>query len=127
MMLRLPRHPAVWFAALLLWFGVLWFCSTIEGGDAPQPLPHFDKFLHFSYFFAGGILAAGWLHALRPDWKRIVPAAIVLLAVLAFIDEWHQCYTPGRSGADPWDWLADLLGASCGACALKALQRRFSR
>jgi VanZ family protein len=126
-MLRLPRHPAVWLAALLVWFGVLWFCSTIEGSGEPPPLPHFDKVLHFTYFFGGGILAAGWLHALKPDWKRIVPVAVTLLAVLAFIDEWHQCYTPGRSGADPWDWLADLLGSYCGTRAFMALRQRISR
>jgi VanZ family protein len=126
-MLRLPRHPAVWFTALLLWFGLMWFFSSIEGSNAPPLLPHLDKLMHFSYFFAGGILTARWLHALRLDWKRILPTAIILLAVLAFIDEWHQCYTPGRSGADPWDWLADLLGASCGTFLLKALHRRFSR
>ncbi len=125
-MLRLPRHPAVWFTSLLLWFGLMWFFSSIEGSDAPPLLPHLDKVMHFTYFFAGGILAAGWLHALHLDWKRILPTAIILLAVLAFIDEWHQCYTPGRSGADPWDWLADLLGACGGTFALKALLRRFS-
>ena len=126
-MLRLPRHPAVWLAALLLWFGVLWSLSSLPGSEQPQLFPHLDKLLHFTYFFGGGILAAGWLHAIRPEWKRIVPAAVTLLAVLAFIDEWHQCYTPGRSGADPWDWLADFLGAFCGACALMAMLRRFSR
>lgn len=127
---RLPRHPAVWLTALLGWFGLLWFLSSLEGGSTPTvPLPNFDKFEHFSYFFVGGLLAAGWFQSLRPDgtsWRRILLASIALMAVLAFIDEWHQCYTPGRSGADAGDWLADMIGAACGALTLKRLRRKIS-
>lgn len=121
-MLRLTRHPAIWFTALLFWFGLLWFLSSLEGSNQPQPLPHFDKFAHFSYFFGGGLLFAGWRFRLCPNlpaWGKIIGAAVITMALIGWTDEWHQCFTPGRSGTDPWDWFADVIGSASGAFALK--------
>lgn len=126
---RFPRHPAVWFSALACWFGLLWFLSSHSGG--PQklpPLPHFDKLAHFSYFLAGGFLLAGgsfWRNPQPGSWKRILGGTILVIAAVGGIDEWHQCYTPGRNGADPWDWLADVLGGTAGAFLFKVIQRRL--
>lgn len=127
-MLRLIRQPVLWLCALLGWNGTLWWLSSLRGSNHKLPITHFDKFLHFTYFFAGGMLFAGW--CLRrnpglPDWKRILPAAIIIMALIGFIDEWHQCYTPGRSGADIWDWTADVIGAAAGAFTLKFFHRHF--
>jgi VanZ family protein len=126
---RLPRHPAVWFSALLCWFGLLWFLSSLEGSSLkPLPLPHFDKLEHFSYFLIGGFLLTGGNFRRNPEhasWKLILGITIVVVAAIGAIDEWHQCYTPGRSGGDPWDWLADLLGGVSGAFVLKAIHRRL--
>ena len=44
--------------------------------------------------------------------KFILP--ILVFAILGALDEYHQTFTPGRSGNDPFDWLADVLGASTG-------------
>ena len=123
---RLSKRPLIWFSVLVVWYGILWILSSIEGNSAPQRIPHLDKFQHFAYFLGGGFFVAGWLFRLRPaspDWKKIIATAIAILAVLGALDEWHQCYTPGRSGADLWDWLADLLGASAGAFILKTIAR----
>lgn len=128
-MFRAPRHPAVWFSAWLGSFGLLWFLSSLEGSpQKPPPFPHFDKFAHFGYFLAGGfLLAGGWFMRSpeRPAWTRLILATILIMAAIGFIDEWHQCFTPGRSGGDPWDWLADLLGGTAGAFLLKAIHRRL--
>ena len=36
-------------------------------------------------------------------------------SVIGRLDEYHQTFTPGRSGNDYGDWLADTLGAAAGA------------
>jgi VanZ family protein len=126
---RLPRHPAVWFSALVCWFALLWFLSSMHGSpDIPPPFPHFDKLMHFGYFLIGGFLLTGGIYLRNPDftsWKPVLVTTIAVMAAVGIIDEWHQCFTPGRSGADPWDWLADVLGGSCGAFLLKAAHRRL--
>jgi len=127
-MRRLVRHPALWLCALLGWAGVLWFLSSLETNGAPLPIPQFDKFEHFSYFLCGGLLAAGFRYLLRPEavsWRKIILTAIITTALVGFIDEWHQCYTPGRSGADPWDWLADVAGGAAGAWLFKMIHHRL--
>ncbi len=35
-----------------------------------------------------------------------------LAAVVGLFDEAHQLMTPGRSGMDAGDWLADVLGGT---------------
>lgn len=127
-MLRLPRHPAIWFAALLCWFAVLWALSSLHGSGQALPIDHLDKLAHFTYFLGGGILFAGWhfrRQPARPAWGKILAAAIIAMALIGGIDEWHQCHTPGRSGGDVWDWLADLLGGTAGALILKSVHRRL--
>lgn len=119
---RLPRAPAAWLVPLLVWFGVLWVLSSRPGSVQPALFPHFDKLLHFSYFFGGGFLTAGWISCLQParaKWRKIVITATIAMAFAGISDEWHQLHTPGRSGGDPWDWLADLLGGAAGALTLR--------
>jgi VanZ family protein len=126
---RLPRHPAAWFSALACWFGLLWFFSSLEGSpDIPPPFPHFDKLEHFGYFLIGGFLLTGGNSRRNPDftsWKPVLATTILAMAAIGIIDEWHQLHTPGRSGGDPWDWLADLLGGTAGALMLKSIHRRL--
>ena len=126
---RVPRHPAAWFSALFGWFGLLWFLSSLEGSPLnTPPFPHFDKVEHFTYFLMGGFLLTGGNFRRNPEshsWKRAIATTIVVMAAIGFIDEWHQLHTPGRSGGDPWDWLADLVGGTSGALVFKSLHRRF--
>jgi VanZ family protein len=128
-MARLPRNPKFWLGAFLLWFAVLWTFSSFpgQGGFAP-PIDHFDKVVHFGYFFFGGGLLSAWLFRLRPDqpdWKAILPTTILAIALIGGLDEYHQTFTPGRSGNDPYDWLADALGAVAGAFAFKHFHHRL--
>ncbi|MEN9974687.1 MAG: hypothetical protein RLZZ282_693 [Verrucomicrobiota bacterium] len=130
-MLPLLRHPAIWFSALLSWFSLLWILSSLSGLPEiipPSPIPHFDKVEHFGFFLGGGVLFAGCLLSLTPGppaWPRIFGTALIALALIGVLDEYHQCFTPGRSGADPWDWLADVLGAAAGVLVFRAMFRRW--
>jgi len=39
----------------------------------------------------------------------------LVCSVIGRLDEYHQTFTPGRSGNDTGDWLADTLGGAAGA------------
>jgi VanZ family protein len=122
-MLRLPRNPRFWLAGFLLWFGVLWVLSSFRvPSEGVPPIPHLDKIVHFGYFFGGSGLLCAWLFRRspeRPDWAKLIATAVLVIALVGALDEFHQSFTPGRSGNDPGDWLADLLGAIAGAFTFK--------
>ena len=126
-MIRLLRTPRVWLAALLAWAALLWVLSSISGSSQPLPVDHLDKLAHFGYFLGGGLLFAGWRFQVRPDakWRTILILTVLAMATIGVLDEWHQCFTPGRSGLDPGDWLADLLGGTAGAFAAKFMHHRL--
>jgi VanZ family protein len=42
------------------------------------------------------------------------------------LDEWHQTFTPGRSGGDVWDWLADMTGGFIGAFIALGVEKWMS-
>ena len=127
---RAAASPVPWFLGFALWAAYLFTLSANPGsvtGGAPQ-IPHIDKILHFGYFLGGGGLLAMamllWERAtLRPVPKILVPLAILWL--IAGIDEWWQSFSPGRSGNDPIDWLADALGSLAGVLLAKGLHPRF--
>jgi|TARA_B110000037_G_scaffold158186_1_gene178442 VanZ family protein len=113
------RSPRFWLVSLILWAVTLYTLSSFsktmpEGG--PE-IPHIDKVLHFGYFFGGGIIFATWILIWKGTSSKFVFRIAIPLAILACIgalDEYHQTFTPGRSGNDPFDWLADVLGSAAG-------------
>ncbi len=121
------RRPAFWLGAFLLWLTTLWALSSSSnvGPELPS-IPNIDKIAHFGFFFGGSGLLCGWLYFLNPEnpnWLRIITTAICIIAFVGILDEYHQTFTPGRTGNDPFDWLADLFGATCGVIVFKALHR----
>jgi len=121
----LPRNPKFWFAGFSIWFGVLWILSSSSNVGPYMPsVSHFDKVAHFGYFLGGGGLWSAYLFRRSPEnpnWRRIFIAAVWVVAAVGVLDEWHQSFTPGRSGNDPFDWMADLLGAGTGALIFRKL------
>jgi len=119
-MLRLAlASPRFWLISLILWALALYLLSAlprvapIEGPE----IPHIDKVMHFGYFMGGAFLFTTHLllkHGLGAHAIIRVVTPILLFAVIGALDEYHQTFTPGRSGNDPFDWLADLLGAATG-------------
>ena len=57
-------------------------------------------------------LGLSWSHWTR---FRVFAIVTVVFMILGRLDEYHQSFTPGRSGNDMGDWVADILGASTGA------------
>jgi VanZ family protein len=86
--------------------------------------------MHFLYFSGGGFcFSLALLHACIPMKRAWVWGlyGAVFGMVIGATDEYHQSFTPGRSGNDVGDWLADLSGASAGALLAWAVVRLVRR
>lgn len=114
----LPKRPRFWIILWGVWFITLWFLSSRNTTTPHGPeIPHFDKIAHFGYFGLGAIFVTSWLRLKHPALTKLTLILVVtaLGATVGGIDEYHQTFTPGRSGNDPYDWLADVCGSLCGA------------
>mgnify|MGYP000891450018 FL=1 len=108
----------------LLWAALAaWACGILVLSSlTPQELPaaaflFWDKVNHFVAYAVGGWLAASALRVSRPRAQTVtlLLLAVLLAAAFGVLDEAVQTLTPGRSGGDAGDWLADVLGATAGA------------
>lgn len=118
---RLPRRSAAYLFLFVSWAVTLWFLSANNPGPKHGPdIPHVDKVAHFLYFFGGGCLLTAFAGMKWPALKPLRLFLIVTLVccVIGRLDEYHQGFTPGRSGNDNGDWLADTLGGAAGAWAV---------
>lgn len=126
--MKLLHARKFWLVSLLLWVATLYTLSSFsktmpEGG--PE-IPHIDKVLHFGYFLGGGLIFGIWILLTKSPSATVLIRFIIPLLILSIVgalDEYHQTFTPGRSGNDPYDWLADFLGSATGLF----LANRFHR
>jgi hypothetical protein len=113
-----PLFTSTLWILLILWGWVIFLASSTPSDElCGSQLLAWDKLNHFIAFAAGGWLAASALrigHPHGPKYIQLVLAVLLIAAYGAF-DELHQLHTPGRSGADVHDWIADFLGGSAGA------------
>ncbi|MBC7981301.1 MAG: VanZ family protein [Armatimonadetes bacterium] len=127
---KILGNEILWTAALAGWAGALFLLSSFSN-VTPEPgieLPHIDKVLHFSYFLIGGFILATIIclkRGLSASFKTRILLPFIIFAVFGALDEYHQTFTPGRSGNDPFDWLADILGALCGIISANCLHPRL--
>ncbi len=117
---RFPQKPVVYFLLWCLWLITLYFLSAGHPMPKNAPsIPHLDKLAHFSYFFGGGVLLASFCLFFRPCWRKtrwkVFIVVVLIGTIVGRLDEYHQTFTPGRSGNDNADWLADVLGTSAAA------------
>ena len=120
---------ALW-SVLACWaVGILWLSSL-----TPRELPEAaflvsDKLNHFIAFAVGGWLAASALGVSRPQAgpAGCIVLAILLIAAFGAFDESLQKFTPGRTGGDLYDWIADFLGAIAGALSTRFTHARLER
>ena len=126
-MRRLVRNSWLWLAAFAIWFGTLWWLSSRVNHFPPGLDFRFsDKLLHFGYFFGGALLFSAYLFRLRPSvprWGRVLALTVIVVGLTGALDEFHQSHVPGRSGNDPADFTADLLGAFAGALVFRKSHR----
>ncbi|HWB33191.1 MAG TPA: VanZ family protein [Acidobacteriaceae bacterium] len=113
----------VWHALFGKWH---WDLTGKVNGDG-RKVGHF-----FGYGMIGIIFARAWTSSLRTR-ARALGGNLVLMATtlgilstatLASLDEWHQCFLPGRVGS-VHDVLLDTCGAIClNLCVLAYRSRK---
>lgn len=98
------------------WVGVLCYLSSLPPKNfVVINIPHIDKVVHFLYFAAGaGCLATAWAFTFRWRKRVVFFGCLAIMAGAGILDEWHQNFTPGRSGSDGMDFAADLAGSITG-------------
>jgi len=101
-------------AAILWTLGIFIGCS-LPGKDLPPVdlFDHFDKVVHFTFFFVFAIL---WLGIRFPSLEGTKGWVLVVILSFSygFFLEWYQInFVPGRSW-DVWDGIADGVGGSFG-------------
>ncbi len=119
----LETAPLLW-TLFAMWLGILLFISgSPPPEDMPTLVPHQDKLMHF-VFFAGGACALGGALSRSFEAKglRLLTGTVVTLALAGAFDEYNQHLVPGRTGLDPFDWIADLCGAFFGVWVLARLR-----
>jgi VanZ family protein len=118
-----------WFA-VTAWALTILVLSSMSGERIEEinVLHLWDKAAHFAAFaVGGGLLALALRWNTEWDWRRIVLVSIVAVSLFGASDEWHQLYTPKRSGADVRDWFADTLGAIAGAVVTSRIYAQYQR
>ncbi len=125
---RLPSQPLFWLILWIVWFSILWTLSSSNPDlDKGPELPHIDKVYHLAYFMIGGFAAANFLYLkFRFNWKKVFIIVVIAGSAVGIIDEYHQSFTPGRSGNDVGDWIADTLGAYTGCLYCYLMWQRFN-
>jgi VanZ family protein len=109
---------ASWLA-VILWASTIYYLSSLSGKEIERlGIDLWDKAAHFIAFFTGAVVltcalrfSTGW------TWLRIGLSGALAIAGYAATDEYHQLYTPYRSGGDLLDWLADALGGILGTAS----------
>ncbi len=117
----------LWRMLVIIWAAVLYWLSSQS--NLPTPASTFegiDKIEHLVYFTAGGFcfLLGLRLASLARSTALATLLTVVFCSIIGGLDEWHQIFTPGRSGGDIWDWSADTLGGFMGA-ALALLTEKW--
>jgi len=131
MLPKIIRHSSrFWGLCFLLWFVLL---NLLSHGNKFHPtgtflfdIPHFDKVVHFGYFFGGGgLLSAAFFFAEKPRWRKLIVYVTITLSLIGIWDEFHQSFFENRTGNDPGDWLADTVGAICGALVFRLIHKKL--
>jgi VanZ family protein len=125
---RLARKSLLWWFALIVWATVLWSLSANPSLPSGPSFPLKDKLLHCTYFCGGAaclLLALFGKTTPAPGWRTLALRSLPFTAIIGALDEFHQTFTPGRSGNDPWDWLADVAGGGLAAWVVMKILLRL--
>jgi VanZ family protein len=106
--------------AVLTWSAAAVYAGAIFAfSSLSNPLPGLvlrlsDKVLHAIEYAGLSLLITLALLASNVSVRRALAIAVVAASLYAATDELHQRFVPGRH-RDPWDWVADTIGAGLAA------------
>lgn len=120
-------NTLLWLA-FVGWLVTLFILSSIPGSRfGAMPFDNADKVAHILIFTTGAFLLASAFHRSLGRW--LVTTMILVFVAMILIgasDEFHQIYTPGRSGNDRGDLTADAIGALIGILFARLLHGKRS-
>lgn len=103
--------PLLRWSLVVAWAGVIFAGSSIPGSGIPG---EYSVYGHLTEYFVMGVLTA---LALNGRERRTLLVALLICALYAASDEFHQAFVPMRT-PDPLDWITDVTGATLGALSL---------
>ncbi|OGC93787.1 MAG: hypothetical protein A2W25_06665 [candidate division Zixibacteria bacterium RBG_16_53_22] len=114
-----------YFIPIVAWAAVITVVSAIPHLSAARVigLTFTDKLAHITEYFIFGAALAFGLHRSGAV-RSIFPATILLSILFGAADEIHQYFVPGRS-SDPFDLIADTIGAAMGAALYLRLKEKL--
>jgi VanZ family protein len=114
-----PRRRILAGAMALFVYGLIFLMSSLPASSLPSGIPdiipHVGEFAVLAFFLIQVFASPRRLPTLA--------VAILLLALLGLLDEWHQLSTPGRVFSR-LDMLYDTLGGAAGMAIFLVLSRR---
>jgi VanZ family protein len=113
-----PRSTLSRWLPVVLYAALIFTGSSIPGTSIPSGWTIHDKIIHATEY-AGFTFLLARAFGLRRWWL-----AIVVGALYGVSDEFHQTFTPHRSGNDLGDITADVVGSTIGAVAWMLLRWR---
>jgi VanZ family protein len=134
------------YAPLVLWIGVIFFLSSPEGAANQTsriigPILHFfypdispgledqihavvRKSAHFTEYAILALIAARAFASSAVVRQKRHLLALILIAVIASLDEFNQSFEPSRTSSF-WDVLLDIFGGLVMTLVLMFADRRF--
>lgn len=116
------RKRAVAAGVSLLIYSFISLLSSLPARSLPSGIPdwipHGGEYFLLAFFFI-----QAWA---RPRRATTLAAALMLLAGLGLLDEWHQLFVPGRVFS-LLDWLYDVIGAAAGMIVYLAFARHGNK
>ncbi|MCX6553661.1 MAG: VanZ family protein [Candidatus Aminicenantes bacterium] len=111
------KKGAAGLISFLLYLGIFALSSlpaSVLPAGVPDFIPHFCEYALLAFFS---------MHLFNdPGKPQAMAAGCAVLLLLAFLDEWHQAFVPGRF-CSLKDLLFDALGALAGIAACLVLRR----
>jgi VanZ family protein len=118
------RKAAIPYALpALAWMGAIFYWSSLEEAETPfrEIVP--DYVAHASVYFVLAFFLFIFLHRVHERGLAVTFCiALIIGALYAVSDEWHQSYVPTRS-CSAWDFLADMAGMTICFVVLAAMRR----
>lgn len=113
----------IWWSSSRAWPGASgWFADVPRWLLTIFAVVPPDKLVHAGIY---ALLAALWRLGLAAQ-DRMGSWSFAAATLFGALDEVHQGGVPGRS-SDPWDLLADAVGAALAVLAWQAVARQRSR
>jgi VanZ family protein len=110
----------------LAWMGAIFYWSSLQEAGTPLREVVPDYVAHAAVYFVLAFFLFIFLHRVHERGLAVTFCiALIIGALYALSDEWHQSYVPTRS-CSAWDFLADIVGMTICFLLLAAVRQAGS-